>query len=69
MGEMDGIEAARLAREAVGVRIVFVTYGSGAIMDRIHAIHPDAPMVPKPVEASALRRAIERRRGFDRARA
>lgn len=61
MGEMDGIEAARLARDAVGVRIVFVTaYGSGEIMDRIRSIHPDAPVVPKPVDPSALRRAIER---------
>lgn len=60
IGEMDGIEAARLARDATGVRIVFVTaYGSGEIMDRIRAIHPDAPVVPKPVDPSSLRRAIE----------
>lgn len=60
IGDMDGIEAARLAREATGVRVVFVTaYGSGEIMDRIRAIHPGAPIVPKPVDPSSLRRAIE----------
>jgi CheY-like chemotaxis protein len=61
MGEMDGVEAARLAREAVGPAIVFVTaYGSGEVMDRIRSTFPDAPVVPKPVNASTLRRAIER---------
>ena len=60
LGEMDGIEAARLAREAVGVRVVFVTaYGSGEIMDRIRSAHPDAPVVSKPVDPSVLLRAIE----------
>ena len=60
IGEMDGIEAARLAREATGVRVVFVTaYGSGEIMDRIRSIHPAAPVVPKPVDPQSLRRAIE----------
>jgi len=60
MGEMDGVEAARAAQEAVGVRIVFVTaYGSGEVMDRIRSIHPDAPVVPKPVDPRALLRAIK----------
>lgn len=61
IGEMDGIEAARLARDAVGAPVVFVTaYGSGEVLDRIRSTLPDAPVVPKPVDSSALLRAIER---------
>lgn len=60
IGAMDGIEAAQIAREAIGARIVFVTaYGSGEIMNRIRAAVPGAPVVPKPVNLSVLRRAIE----------
>lgn len=60
LGGMDGIEAARLARDAIGVSIVFVTaYGSGEILERIRSTHPNAPVVSKPVEPSALLRAIE----------
>jgi len=60
IGDMDGIEAARLLREATGIPVIFVTaYGSGGIMDRLRSIHPDAQVVPKPVDPSSLRRAIE----------
>lgn len=56
---IDGVEAARIIRETVGPRIVFVTaYGSGEIMERIRAAAPGAPVVPKPATAAALKRAI-----------
>lgn len=64
MGDMDGVEAARRAREDAGVRVVFVTaYGSGEVMERIRSLHPDAPVVPKPVDPPTLRRAIEQAGG------
>lgn len=61
IGDMDGVEAARQARETVDARIVFVTaYGSGEVLDRIQSTVPHAVVVSKPVVGSALLRAIER---------
>ena len=58
---IDGIEAARLAREALGVRIVFVTaYGSASVMARIGTAMPDAVIVNKPVDSETLLNAIRR---------
>lgn len=60
IGPMDGIEAAQISHQAIGARIVFVTaYGTGEVMDRIRAAIPGAPVVPKPVNLSVLRRAVE----------
>jgi len=52
---MDGVEAARHAREAVDARIIFVTaYGSGEVLECIQSTIPHAVVVSKPVAGCRL---------------
>jgi two-component system, response regulator PdtaR len=58
-GNMDGVEAARLIRETLELPIIFVTaYGNEATLKRVRAVAPDAPVLQKPLSATALAAAI-----------
>ena len=58
-GNMDGVEAARLIREKLELPIIFVTaYGNEATLKRVRAVAPDAPVLQKPLSATALAAAI-----------
>ncbi len=60
-GDIDGVEAARLAREVLDVPIVFVTaYGDEATLNRIAAVAPDAPVLQKPPTTAVLSAAIKK---------
>ena len=60
-GDIDDVEAARLIREKLATPIVFVTaYGDEAMLKRVNAVAPNAPVLQKPPMTSALVAAIKK---------
>ena len=59
-GGREGIEAAKLLREACDVPVVFVTgHTDGDTVERIHKVVPGAPVLPKPVWSDRLADAVK----------
>ena len=60
-GPQDGIDIARWLREMYELPIVFVTaYANDKIiLERIHRLIPDAPVLSKPLNRSYLSKAID----------
>ena len=61
---IDGIEAARQARQTLNARLVFVTaYSDSGTLARVRKAIPDAAVVNKPFDSDGLRSAIQRTAG------
>ena len=58
-GEMDGVEASRDIAAGQQVPIIFITGNSDQATEaRIRAIHPNAPILSKPVVPAVLRNTM-----------
>ncbi len=58
---IDGVEAARLTRQSLGARIVFVTaYCDAPTLARVRSAAPGAAVLNKPFDSAGLLEAIQR---------
>lgn len=57
---MDGVETARILRATGRIAVVFISaYSDAGTRAKIRDTIPGAPLLPKPVDAIALRAALE----------